>query len=143
MEAVHHSKTLVIFYQATWYHIPELVFFLIQDIYVRTVYNYSCYFSLFCRQYLDVHGLYDREKLFWKDIEDVIIAAACAPPGGGRNPLTPRFVRHFGMLLIPSPDEIILKHIFKVCRIRGYNNSCPYRELCDTDKFFYMTIHFY
>ncbi|KAJ9576326.1 hypothetical protein L9F63_006826, partial [Diploptera punctata] len=68
------------------------------------------------RQYLDFHGLYDREKLFWKDIEDVIITAACAPPGGGRNPLTPRFVRHFGMLLIPSPDEITLKHIFKSWR---------------------------
>nr|CAD7588833.1 unnamed protein product [Timema genevievae] len=65
------------------------------------------------RQYLDFHGLYDREKLFWKDIQDVIITAACAPPGGGRNPLTPRFVRHFAMLLISSPTEITLKVIFK------------------------------
>ncbi|PSN37034.1 Dynein heavy chain 6, partial [Blattella germanica] len=64
-------------------------------------------------QYLDFHGLYDREKLFWKTIEDVIITVACAPPGGGRNPLTPRFVRHFGMLLIPSPDEPTLKLIFR------------------------------
>ncbi|XP_069668946.1 dynein axonemal heavy chain 6 isoform X3 [Periplaneta americana] len=71
------------------------------------------------RQYLDFHGLFDREKLFWKDIEDVTIAAACAPPGGGRNPLTPRFVRHFGMLLIPSPDESTLKHIFKSI-MRGF-----------------------
>lgn len=66
------------------------------------------------RQFLDYGGLYDREKLFWKDIKDVIISAACAPPGGGRNPLTPRFVRHFGMLLIPSPNEFSLKAIFKV-----------------------------
>ena len=63
---------------------------------------------------MDFHGLYDRENLYWKDIEDVIITAACAPPGGGRNPLTPRFVRHFGMLLIPSPDEQTLKQIFRV-----------------------------
>lgn len=66
------------------------------------------------RQFLDYGGLYDREKLFWKDIKDVIISAGCAPPGGGRNPLTPRFVRHFGMLLIPSPTEYSLKAIFKV-----------------------------
>jgi len=59
--------------------------------------------------------LYDREKLFWKDIKGVTVTAACAPPGGGRNPLTPRFVRHFGVLLIPSPDEMTHKHIFKVC----------------------------
>lgn len=63
---------------------------------------------------MDYGGLYDREKLFWKTIQDVIITVACAPPGGGRNPLTPRFVRHFGMLLIPSPGEFTLKAIFKV-----------------------------
>ncbi|XP_076248728.1 dynein heavy chain at 16F [Calliopsis andreniformis] len=65
------------------------------------------------RQLLDFHGMYDREKLFWKSVEDVVFAAACAPPGGGRNPLTPRFVRHFAMLLIPTPTEQSLKGIFK------------------------------
>lgn len=66
------------------------------------------------RQFLDYGGLYDREKLFWKQIWDVILMAACAPPGGGRNPLTPRFVRHFGILQIASPNEFSLKAIFKV-----------------------------
>nr|CAH7757605.1 unnamed protein product [Callosobruchus chinensis] len=65
------------------------------------------------RQFLDYGGLYDREKLFWKEIRDVVISVACAPPGGGRNPLTPRFVRHFGMLLIPPPNEFSMKAIFK------------------------------
>ncbi|CAL7933549.1 unnamed protein product [Xylocopa violacea] len=65
------------------------------------------------RQLLDFKGMYDREKLFWKDIEDVVFTVACAPPGGGRNPLTPRFVRHFAMLLIPAPTELSLKGIFK------------------------------
>jgi hypothetical protein len=99
-------------------------------------------FIFFCRQYLDAHGLYDRQKLVWKDIEDVIITAACAPPGGGRNPLSPRFVRHFGMLLIPSPGEMTLKHIFKVCRISVSKSLCPYKPLCDTDMCYYMAIHF-
>ncbi|XP_054012221.1 dynein axonemal heavy chain 6 [Hylaeus anthracinus] len=65
------------------------------------------------RQLLDFHGMYDREKLFWNAVEDVVFTAACAPPGGGRNPLTPRFVRHFAMLLIPAPTESSLKGIFK------------------------------
>lgn len=42
------------------------------------------------------------------------IAAACAPPGGGRNPVTPRFIRHFSMLCLPTPSEHSLKQIFKV-----------------------------
>ncbi|KAG5888365.1 hypothetical protein JTB14_033502 [Gonioctena quinquepunctata] len=71
------------------------------------------------RQLLDYGGLYDREKMFWKEIRDVIIAVACAPPGGGRNPLTPRFVRHFGMLLIPPPNEFSLKAIFKAI-LKGF-----------------------
>ncbi|KAF2878695.1 hypothetical protein ILUMI_27474 [Ignelater luminosus] len=84
------------------------------------------------RQFLDYGGLYDREKLFWKRIVDVVITAACAPPGGGRNPLTPRFVRHFGMLLIPPPNEFSLKAIFKAI-MRGFlfDFANPVRDLAD------------
>ena len=32
------------------------------------------------RQYMDFGGVYDREKLFWKEIHDMIICSACAPP---------------------------------------------------------------
>ncbi|XP_018593809.2 dynein heavy chain 6, axonemal [Scleropages formosus] len=65
------------------------------------------------RQFQDFQGFYDREKFFWKEIQDVIISAACAPPGGGRNPVTPRFIRHFSMLCLPMPSEHCLKQIFK------------------------------
>ncbi|XP_056004113.1 dynein axonemal heavy chain 6-like isoform X1 [Ostrea edulis] len=64
------------------------------------------------RQYQDFGGMYDREKLFWKEIQDVTLSAACAPPGGGRNPVSPRFFRHFAMLSIPPPSEHSLKHMF-------------------------------
>jgi dynein heavy chain len=33
------------------------------------------------RQYIDFGGFYDCEKLSWKSIEDILIVAACAPPG--------------------------------------------------------------
>lgn len=71
------------------------------------------------RQYLDYGGFYDRKKLFWKDITDVVICCACAPPGGGRNPLTPRFIRHFGMIAIPAPTEQSMKVIFNAI-LRGF-----------------------
>ncbi|KAK3507623.1 hypothetical protein QTP70_031174 [Hemibagrus guttatus] len=65
------------------------------------------------RQFQDFNGFYDRDKFFWKEIQDMTVAAACAPPGGGRNPVTPRFIRHFSMLCLPTPSEHSLKQIFK------------------------------
>ncbi|XP_073833430.1 dynein heavy chain at 16F isoform X2 [Musca autumnalis] len=64
------------------------------------------------RQFLDFQGFYDREKLFWKEIVDVVLGCACAPPGGGRNPLTPRFVRHFALFALPKPNDETLTTIF-------------------------------
>lgn len=64
------------------------------------------------RQFLDFKGLFDREKMYWKDIADVILGAACGPPSGGRNPLSPRFVRHFSLLSFPSPNTGTLVGIF-------------------------------
>lgn len=66
------------------------------------------------RQYLDFGGHYDRDKLYWKEILDVVLSCACAPPGGGRNPLTARFVRHFAMFYISAPSSDAMKTIFKV-----------------------------
>ncbi|TDH16419.1 hypothetical protein EPR50_G00020980 [Perca flavescens] len=65
------------------------------------------------RQFQDFSGFYDRNKFFWKEIQEMTIVAACAPPGGGRNPVTPRFIRHFSMLCLPTPSDQSLKQIFK------------------------------
>lgn len=42
-------------------------------------------------------GFYDRKRLFWKDVEDTLLCAACAPPGGGRQEVTPRWVAGAGV----------------------------------------------
>ncbi|TRY65354.1 hypothetical protein DNTS_005929 [Danionella cerebrum] len=76
------------------------------------------------RQFQDFRGFYDREKFFWKEIHDMTIAAACAPPGGGRNPVTPRFIRHFSMLCLPTPSEHSLKQIFKAV-LGGFLSEFP------------------
>jgi dynein heavy chain len=44
------------------------------------------------RQFQDFRGMYDRKQLFWRDIEDVTLCAACGPPGGGRQEVSPRYV---------------------------------------------------
>jgi len=47
-------------------------------------------------------GFYDTKKLTFKNVKDMIMISACAPPTGGRNPVTPRFFRHFSMIWIPN-----------------------------------------
>ena len=64
------------------------------------------------RQLLDFKGFYDREKLFWKDISDVLLFVAAAPPGGGRAPITQRFVRHFNVLCLQPASDTALTLIF-------------------------------
>lgn len=44
------------------------------------------------RQLQDFRGMYDRKQLFWRDIEDVTLCAACGPPGGGRQEVSARCV---------------------------------------------------
>jgi dynein heavy chain len=65
------------------------------------------------RQLIDQGGFYDRPDFYWKDIERFIILCAAAPPGGGRSPLTPRFMRHFHVLCVPDPSEDALRTIFE------------------------------
>ena len=47
------------------------------------------------RQFLDSRGFYDSIKLQWKEVHDVTLLAACAPPGGGRSTINDRLLRHF------------------------------------------------
>jgi dynein heavy chain len=66
----------------------------------------------FLRLLIDKDIIYDRPSFFKKAIEDFQIICAAAPPGGGRAPLTPRFMRHFHVLNVPNASEEILTQIF-------------------------------
>lgn len=50
------------------------------------------------RQWLDYGGWFNRKGLQWQDIVDLAFVTAMGPPGGGRNPVTARFIRHFNQL---------------------------------------------
>ena len=64
------------------------------------------------RQFCDFKGMYDRHKLFWKDVADTVLVASAAPPGGGRAEITKRFTRHFHMMCVPPATDAVLTHIF-------------------------------
>ncbi|XP_050398729.1 dynein axonemal heavy chain 6 [Patella vulgata] len=94
------------------------------------------------RQYQDFGGFYDREKNFWKDIVDVTLTAACAPPGGGRNPVTPRMMRHFSMLSIPSPSEHSLKIMFNSI-LSGFLMDFPHSVRQSTEAIVSAAVEMY
>lgn len=60
----------------------------------------------------DLGGFYDRKKLFWKDIENTTLLLCAAPPGGGRNEMTPRFTRHSMVLCMPNTSRDAMSVIF-------------------------------
>jgi len=61
--------------------------------------------------YRSVGGIWDKKKN-WNDVVDTIFVAACGPPGGGRNVVTPRFFRFFTMINLSPPSRSVLKVIF-------------------------------
>lgn len=64
------------------------------------------------RQLADQGGWYDRADNSWRTLADCQLLAAMGPPGGGRNPVTARLMRHFVPLAINEFDEGSLKHIY-------------------------------
>jgi len=76
------------------------------------------------RQAIDAQGFYDTKGLFFKNIKDTKFVCACAPPGGGRNKVTPRLFRHFNMVWIPDLSSASMRTIFTSI-LRGYTEQKP------------------
>ena len=64
------------------------------------------------RQVIDQGGFYDVQKLFFKNVADLVCVGACAPPGGGRNEVSPRLMRHFHMIWLTSLSTSSMCAIF-------------------------------
>jgi dynein heavy chain len=75
------------------------------------------------RQVIDQQGFYDTHKLFFKNIKDVVYVSACAPPGGGRNEVSPRLIRHFNMVWLPQLSAASMVKIFTNI-LSGFISCC-------------------
>uniref|UniRef100_A0A8C6E8C9 Dynein axonemal heavy chain 14 n=1 Tax=Moschus moschiferus TaxID=68415 RepID=A0A8C6E8C9_MOSMO len=65
------------------------------------------------RQLLDMGGIYDTEKITWKNIQDLSLVAACVFPVGRRY-ISPRLLKHFSILVLPHLPQTAIKTIFQV-----------------------------
>ncbi|CAM9841606.1 unnamed protein product, partial [Ectocarpus sp. 13 AM-2016] len=65
------------------------------------------------RQMIDNGGWYNLKDMTWQTIVDTVVVGAMGPPGGGRNHITPRLLRHFNILCFLEFDDSTLTRIFK------------------------------
>eukprot|EP00614_Pseudopedinella_elastica_P018404 CAMPEP_0172648382 /NCGR_PEP_ID=MMETSP1068-20121228/241239_1 /TAXON_ID=35684 /ORGANISM="Pseudopedinella elastica, Strain CCMP716" /LENGTH=2530 /DNA_ID=CAMNT_0013462701 /DNA_START=4 /DNA_END=7593 /DNA_ORIENTATION=- len=65
------------------------------------------------RQMVDSGGWYDLKEKTWQGIVDCVLVSAMGPPGGGRNQITPRLMRHFNFLCLEDFNNATLELIFE------------------------------
>ena len=76
------------------------------------------------RQWCDFSGWYDRKERVFKKIIDTVLMAAMGPPGGGRNSITARFVRHFNVINYTPMDDDSMATIFNTI-LKNFLAPCP------------------
>ncbi|XP_056381079.1 dynein axonemal heavy chain 1 isoform X2 [Hyla sarda] len=65
------------------------------------------------RQWMDHGGWYDRKQIgVFKKLVDINFLCAMGPPGGGRNPVSPRLTRHFNYLCFTEMGDSSKRRIF-------------------------------
>ena len=67
------------------------------------------------RQWMDHEGWYERKPpCQFRKIVDVQFVGSMGPPGGGRNPVTNRYLRHFNFISFSELSNESLQRIFEM-----------------------------
>ncbi len=64
------------------------------------------------RTFMDHGYWYDKKDTTSFNLVDIQLVSAMGPPGGGRNPVTPRFVRHFNFISVNTFSDETMTRIF-------------------------------
>ncbi|KAJ3012302.1 Dynein heavy chain 7, axonemal [Thoreauomyces humboldtii] len=84
------------------------------------------------RQWMDHDGWYNQNVLL--KFEGIQFVGAMGPPGGGRNPVTSRFLRHFNTVTITAFDDTTLQKIFETI-LSWHLTSQPFaKEIAEMTK---------
>ena len=65
------------------------------------------------RQWADHEGWYDRKENTFRRLLDLTFVCSMGPPGGGRNTITPRYMRHFNVVAYTTFDDASMQRIFQ------------------------------
>ena len=96
------------------------------------------------RQFMDHEGWYDRSELTMRKLIDVQFAAAMGPPGGGRNPITPRLLRHFNLVSVCEFDDASLTRVYgAIVDWWGRRGNLPLEVVAKTPNLVKATLEIY
>ena len=81
------------------------------------------------RQWMDHQGWYERKPpCAFKTLIDIQFLGSMGPPGGGRNPVTMRFLRHFNYISFAEMSDGSIHRIFDTIFSANLHKSFPGRE---------------
>ena len=75
------------------------------------------------RQMVDNGGYYDLKEKDWRSIVDCVLVSAMGPPGGGRNQITPRLMRHFNLFCLEDFNDATLELIFDTIAVWYFQSN--------------------